>query len=76
MILEMKKPEIVFEFEWMNLLRGESPITGGDILFNGKFGFTGPESCIPLPPIELFPPWGHDAPFPLGGAGGGDIVLG
>ena len=33
MSLEMKKPEIVFEFEWMNLLRnGESPITGGDIV--------------------------------------------
>ena len=64
-MIKMEKPSIVFEFEWMNLLRGESPITGGDLIFHGTFGYAGPESCIRLP-TESFPPWKADAPLPLG----------
>lgn len=55
MMLEIQKPEIIFEFNWQKLKYGDIPITGVDLQFHGTFGrveepfkpVDGP--CFPVP---------------------------
>lgn len=37
-MLEIQKPEIIFEFNWYKLKYGEIPIDGVDMQFHGTFG--------------------------------------
>ena len=66
MILNMEKPEIVLELKWSNLLRGESPVEGGDLIFRGEWGYADPDGCIRHPPIDFFPWRDNEVPIPGG----------
>ena len=37
-MLEIRKPEIIFQFNWHKLKSAEIPIDGADIRFHGTFG--------------------------------------
>lgn len=58
-MLEMRKPEITFEFNWYKLLKnGEIPIDGADMQFKGTFGAVESPAEYPVDgPTQPMPPF-------------------